>query len=84
MNPDHTAVQKCAGSEEDFFEAHRILYYSTLGWRVIKKKKKKEKTTHRAAEMFWNFFVPKPVAESVGTPLYSTVTYKLTDLPLLR
>ena len=25
------------------FEAHRLLYHSTLGWRVIKKKKKKKK-----------------------------------------
>jgi len=25
------------------FKAHRLVYHSTLGWRVIKKKKKKKK-----------------------------------------
>jgi hypothetical protein len=32
----------CSGSEEG--SAHKLVYHSTLGLRVIKKKKKKKKT----------------------------------------
>jgi len=29
------------------FKAHRLVYHSTLGWKVMKKKKKKKKKKHR-------------------------------------
>jgi len=39
----------CSGSEEgSYFKAHRLVYHSTPGWRVIKKKKKKKKKKKRA------------------------------------
>ena len=31
------------------FKAHRLLYHSTLGWRVIKKKKKAPSPIHSSA-----------------------------------
>jgi len=34
------------------FKAHRLVYHSTLGWRVIKKKKKKKHHTETAAGTF--------------------------------
>jgi len=38
--------QSTPGREKTIFKAHRLLYHSTLGLRVIKKKKKGVRTPH--------------------------------------
>jgi len=39
------------------FKAHRLVYHSTLGWRVIKKKKKKKRIQPLFAEIPTTLFV---------------------------
>ena len=36
------------------FKAHRFVYHSTLGWRVIKKKKKKDRFHGDAGRFFFS------------------------------
>jgi len=36
----HSEFVEAAGTRQ-VFKAHRLVYHSTLGWRVIKKKKQK-------------------------------------------
>jgi len=58
VTPDHEWSTRCERSNVKrfrgglVFEAHRLLYHSTLGLRVIKKKKKKKKHPARTVHVF--------------------------------